>query len=79
VEVVDLAPPAVDTPLLRGALAPGGAGGPPAVTPAQFAADALRALATGRTEVRVGGARLLYVLNRLAPRLAFRLLNRLAA
>jgi uncharacterized oxidoreductase len=78
VEVVDLAPPAVDTPLLRGALAPGGAGGPPAVSPERFAADALRALATGRTEVRVGGARLLYVLDRLAPRLAFRLLNRLA-
>jgi hypothetical protein len=48
------------------------------VTPERFAADALRALATGRSEVRVGGARLLYVLNRLAPRLAFRLLNRLA-
>jgi uncharacterized oxidoreductase len=55
VEVVDLAPPAVDTPLLRGALAPGGAGGPPAVTPERFAADALRALARGRSEVGSGG------------------------
>lgn len=76
--VVDIAPPAVDTPLLQGALHPGGAGGPPAVTPEAFAAAALRSLASGRTEVRVGGARLLYLLDRLAPRAAFRLLNRLA-
>lgn len=77
IEVVDLAPPAVDTPLLQGALEPGG-GGPPTITPEQFARDALRALEKGRPEVRVGGAQLLYVLDRVAPRLAFRLLNRLA-
>lgn len=79
VAVVDLAPPAVDTPLLRGARGPGRGGGPPAVTPEQFATDALRALERGRSEVRVGGAQLLYVLDRLAPRFAFRLLNRLAS
>ncbi len=79
VEVVDLAPPAVDTPLLQGALEPNGGAGPPAIMPEQFARDALRALEKGRSEVRFGGAQLLYVLNRLAPRLAFRLLNRLAS
>jgi uncharacterized oxidoreductase len=79
VAVVDLAPPAVDTSLLAGARDPdGAAGGPPTLTPEQFAAAALRALAAGHSEVRVGGARLLYVLGRLAPRGAFRLLNRLA-
>jgi uncharacterized oxidoreductase len=78
IHVVDLAPPAVDTPLLQGALGSGG-GGPPTVTPEQFAKDALRALEKGQTEVRVGGARLLYVLDRVAPQLAFRLLNRLAS
>lgn len=80
VAVVDLAPPAVDTPLLAGARDPdgGAAGGPPPLSPERFAADALAALAAGRTEVRVGGARLLYVLGRLAPGGAFRLLNRLA-
>ena len=78
VEVVDLAPPAVDTALLKGAQGPDGGGGPPVITPEQFAEDALRALAKGRSEVRVGGAQLLYVLGRLSPRLAFRLLNRLA-
>lgn len=77
IEVVDLAPPAVDTPLLQGALVPGG-GGPPAITPELFAKNALRALEKGHSEVRVGGAQLLYALDRLAPRLAFRLLNRLA-
>lgn len=80
VEVVDLAPPAVDTPLLQGALDPNSSGGgPPAITPEKFAGDALRALEKGRQEIRVGGAQLLYVLDRLAPRLAFRLLNRVAS
>ncbi len=79
VDVVDLAPPAVDTPLLRGALAPDGGGGPPAITAEAFARDALRGLEKGRKEIRVGGAQLLYVLDRLAPRLAFRLLNRVAS
>lgn len=79
VEVVDLAPPAVDTPLLQGALGPNKGAGPPSITPEQFARHALRALEKGRPEIRIGGARLLYVLGRLAPRLAFRLLNRLAS
>ena len=79
IEVVDLAPPAVDTPLLQGALKPNGGSGPPTITPEQYVKDALRALEKGRSEVRIGGAQLLYVLNRLAPRLGFRLLNRLAS
>ncbi len=79
IEVVDLAPPAVDTDLLKGAQDPNGEAGPPTITPEQFAKDALRALEKGRLEIRVGGAQLLYVLNRLAPRLALRLLNRLAS
>lgn len=70
VEVVDLAPPAVDTKLLEGAQGPDGGGGPPAVTPEQFAKDALRALEKGRSEIRAGGAKLLYVLGRLSPRLS---------
>lgn len=79
VEVVDLAPPAVDTALLQWALDPNEGAGPPTITPEQFAKDALRALEKGRSEIRVGSARLLYVLNRLAPRLSLRLLNRLAS
>lgn len=79
IEVVDLAPPAVDTPLLKGALGPTGGAGPPAITPERFAKEALRALEKGRSEVRIGGAQMLYVLHRLAPRLAFRLLNRIAS
>jgi uncharacterized oxidoreductase len=78
VAVVDLAPPAVDTKLLEGAQGPEGGGGPPAISPDALAEEALRALAKDRTEIRVGGAQLLYVLNRLSPRLAFRLLNWLA-
>lgn len=79
IEVVDLAPPAVDTALLEGAQDPNGTAGPPSIPPEQFAKDSLRALEKGRSEIRVGGARLLYVLNRLAPRLSLRLLNRLAS
>ncbi len=79
IEVVDLAPPTVDTPLLKRALGPNGGTGPPAITPERFAREALRGLEKGRSEVRVGGAQMLYVLNRLAPRLAFRLLNRIAS
>lgn len=79
IEVVDLAPPAVDTALLKGAQDPNGGVGPPTITPEQFAEDALQALEKGRVEVRVRDAQLLYVLNRLAPRLALRLLNRLAS
>jgi uncharacterized oxidoreductase len=93
VHVVDLAPPAVDTALLRGAQTPtqtaepdvrqiparGARGGPPTMTPEAFAVAALDAMARGRTEVRVGGAQLLYVLNRLAPHAARRLLNHLAS
>lgn len=79
VEVVDLAPPAVDTDLLEGAQDPDGGSGPPTIPPERFAKNALRALEKGRTEIRVGDAKLLYALNRLAPRLALRLLNRLAS
>lgn len=79
IAVVDLAPPAVTTALLEGAMDPNAKGGPPTITPEQFAKDALRALEKGRSEIRVGGARLLYVLNRIAPQLAFRLLNRFAS
>jgi hypothetical protein len=49
------------------------------MAPARFAEKALRGLARGHTEIRPGGARMLYVLGRLAPRRAFRLLNRLAS
>jgi uncharacterized oxidoreductase len=81
VEVVDLAPPAVDTALLRGAggVPEDGKGGPPVIEPDEFARKAVRALEKGETEVRVGGANLLYVLGRLAPRGAVGLLSRLAS
>lgn len=81
VRVVDIAPPAVDTELLRGAQDPGGraTGGPPTMTPEAFVAAALGALERGRTDIRIGGAQLLYLLNRLAPEFALRLLNRLAS
>ena len=79
IKVIDLAPPAVDTPLLEGAQDPDAQGGPPTITPEQFAKDALRALEKGRPEIRVRSAQLLYALSRLAPRLALRLLNRLAS
>lgn len=78
IKVVDLAPPAVKTELLEGALGPNARGGPPTITPEEFARGALRALEQGRSEIRLPGAQLLYVMNRLAPRIAFRLLNRLA-
>jgi uncharacterized oxidoreductase len=79
IKVVDVAPPAVDTALLQGALDPKQAAGPPTITPEQFAKETLGALEKGRSEIRFGGAQLLYVLNRLSPGLAFRLLNRLAS
>lgn len=81
VRVVDIAPPAVDTELLRGAQDPArrATGGPPMMTPQAFVTAALGALARGRTDIRVGGAQRLYVLNRLAPDFALRLLNRLAS
>ena len=81
VRVVDLAPPAVDTPLLRGAggVPEDGKGGPPVIEPEEFARKAVRALEKGETEIRVGGAQLLYVLGRLAPRSAVGLLARLAS
>ena len=79
VKVVDLSPPAVRTPLLEGAQEPGARGGPPTISPEDFAERAVKALEKGASEVRIGGAQFLYLLGRLAPGFAFRLLNRLAS
>ncbi|MBI5070853.1 MAG: SDR family oxidoreductase [Deltaproteobacteria bacterium] len=68
VEVFELLPPLVDTPMTEGR-------GKGKLSPEEVAEAALRGMAAGREEIRVGKVRLLAALNRLAPRLAERALR----
>ncbi|WP_129678454.1 hypothetical protein [Candidatus Chloroploca sp. Khr17] len=71
VRVVEIAYPAVDTPFQAGH-APKNA-----IQPDEAAAIALRRLNSGAEEIRVKLAGLLFMLNRLMPARAVRLLNRM--
>lgn len=71
VRIVEVLMPAVDTPWHNG-------NPPPIAIPVEAAVQKMiKGLASGRTEIRVGGARLLYALSRLAPGFALRKINNL--
>ena len=61
VRVVELAPPAVDTPLLQGAFARG------AMDATVLARRAIAAIEAGKLEITPGAARLLRLMGRVAP------------
>ncbi|RNL90391.1 SDR family NAD(P)-dependent oxidoreductase [Sinomicrobium pectinilyticum] len=71
VQVVEVFFPAVDTPWHKG--------NPPkiAIPPEKAVAEMLKGLDQGKEEIRVGGAKLLYRLSRIAPKFAFKKLNNL--
>lgn len=71
VSVVELAPPAVETPLLRGEFAAAMAG-QRGMDPAALARHAIAGIEAGRREIRPGLANLLYAMSRLAPQFALR-------
>jgi len=68
-KVVEVMFPAVDTPWHKGS--------PPKIAiPARKAVDEMmKGLEKGRSEIRVGGARILYLLSRLAPKFTLRKVN----
>lgn len=72
VRVREVMLPAVDTPWHQGR--------PPRIAiPVEKAVDGLlEGLAGGREEIRVGGTKALYLLSRIAPGLAFRMINAIA-
>jgi uncharacterized oxidoreductase len=71
IDIVEVLMPVVDTPWHKGQ--------PPRMAiPAPKAVDEMLAkLHKGEKEIRVGGVKLLYWINRFMPRVAFRLINRL--
>ncbi|MBU6248879.1 MAG: SDR family NAD(P)-dependent oxidoreductase [Xanthomonadaceae bacterium] len=71
VRVVELAPPAIDTPMLTGAMR-AAMDGQRMASAADIAAIALRDLEAGVDEITPGGARMLRLLSRLAPSLLMR-------
>lgn len=71
VRVVELLPPAIDTPMLTDAMR-GAMNGQRMATPAAIAAAALRGLERGVEEITPGDARMLRLLSRLAPSLLLR-------
>ena len=71
VRVVELLPPAIDTPMLTEGMR-GSMKGQRMATPADIAAAALRGLERGDQEITPGDARMLRLLSRLAPSLLLR-------
>jgi uncharacterized oxidoreductase len=69
--IVEVLMPAVDTPWHQGA-APKNA-----IPPEEAVSEMIRKLEKGSTEIKVGAVNLLNKLNRLAPKVAFRLVNRI--
>lgn len=69
-KVVEVLFPAVDTPWHKGQ--------PPAIaiSPEKAVGDMMKELEKGREEIKVGKVKLLYFLSRLAPALAFRVINK---
>jgi short-subunit dehydrogenase involved in D-alanine esterification of teichoic acids len=69
IRVVEVIPPAVDTPLMRGFKFQ-------KIAPARVASEIVRGLAANRTEIRIGQTTMVYFLSPLAPGMAQRFLNR---
>jgi uncharacterized oxidoreductase len=68
IRVIELLPPAVDTPMLTGVQRP--------KMPADVVANALLdGIEREKTEIRLGGAARIYAMSRLFPRFAFRRIN----
>lgn len=71
IRVIEVLMPVVDTPWHKD-------GAPKiAIPPAKAVGEMIASIAKGRLEVRVGAVKLLHVISRLSPRLAFRLINRI--
>lgn len=71
VDVIEVLFPAVDTPWHNG--------NPPkiAITSQKAVDEMLKGIENGRTEIRVGAVKILYLLSRIAPRFAFKKINSL--
>lgn len=71
VEVIEVQFPAVDTPWHNGS--------PPeiAITTGKAVDEMINGIQKGRTEIRVGGVKTLYLLSRIAPGFAFKKINSL--
>jgi uncharacterized oxidoreductase len=71
VGIVEVLMPVVDTPWHQGS--------PPkiAIPPEKAVAEMIKKLRQGRVEIRVGADKMLYVIARLSPALAFRIINRI--
>lgn len=72
VKVIEVMFPAVRTPWHKGS--------PPkiAISPEEAVHKMIKGLTKGKTEVRVGGAKLLYMVSRIAPKYAFKKVNEIA-
>ncbi|WP_102418784.1 SDR family NAD(P)-dependent oxidoreductase [Mycobacterium sp. 4858] len=68
-QVLEVLPPTVDTELTHGY-------GGPKIAPVVVGRAVVRALITGRTELRIGQAKLLYPMSRLMPNGTFPMMNR---
>jgi uncharacterized oxidoreductase len=71
VKVIEVLMPVVDTPWHQG--------NPPkiAIAPEKAVGEMIKKLKQGRIEIRVGAVKMLYVIARLSPALAFRIINRI--
>lgn len=79
VEVFEVAPPGTDTPMFHGDFTPEDLRGPTPMSAPDVAAQAIRGIERGAPEIRIGLAKTMQLLSRLAPALAFRLVSRSAA
>lgn len=72
IKITEVMFPAVDTPWHEG--------NPPkiAITPGQAVGEMIRKLEKGKEEIHIGKVKLLYLLSRVAPNVAFKKLNSLA-
>jgi uncharacterized oxidoreductase len=71
VQVIEVMMPVVDTPWHQG-------NAPKiAISPGKAVSEMIAGLEKGKLEIRVGAVKILYFLARLAPGLAFRMINRI--
>lgn len=71
-EVIEVMFPAVDTPWHKGT--------PPsiAITPQEAVTEMIKGLKRGKSEIRIGGSKILYLLSRLAPGFALKKVNQIS-
>ena len=77
VRVVELAPPSVETPLLRGEFA-AETRGQSVMTPAVLVRQTISGIEAGKPEIRPGVSNLLNAMSRIAPQFMFRQITRMS-